>query len=144
MRNKLITDKVQALQQELETWATKQGLLEPGERIIFTMRIEKASLVAYMDIDQLYSMEAREFFSISRICSFGATHQLAARIAHYIMDETCCYSRGEIERCKSMREFLAENPSSAHLLRIPNLGRICVKQMMHMMRECGLIREDFE
>jgi DNA-directed RNA polymerase alpha subunit len=128
-RDHLIIDKVRELQDLLEKWAENSQILKPGERIVFSLRIEGVPTVVHADAENLWEMPTREFFSAKRLQNLGVKRIIAVRISNCMLNE--CGSE------MSMRKFLMEK-DKRELLRIPNFGSKSVVAMIRVLAEAGM------
>lgn len=135
MRDKILAEKASALQAELEAWAMEQNVLKVGERLLFSLRIGKAVLVAREEAQQLLEMEPVKFFSIKRLTDVGAPHSLASRASRAIKFESIMESPDK--HIHTMREWL-EVYDSESIKRIPNLGKKSLEWMIRLIHESGL------
>ncbi len=139
LRDEILNDKVEEIQKSLEAWAKFGGILNIGERIVFSMYIEGVPTVVREASGGYWDMHPGDFFSIERLIEFGPPHSRAIRIRNCILNE-CNYVDPKL---KTMREFLQHLSSShvdnvAKLLHIPNFGKNSASVAIDMILSANL------
>ena len=142
MREQLIAEKKESLLRELISWAEANDILKPGECLLFSLQVGIGS-AGLRNVSNVYEMNAREFFSTDRLCSFGVSHSIAVRISNVIKNGWYWNAERteQINYYENMRDFLALYASAYDLMHIPNLGKKCVKEMIIVMRKNGFLLE---
>ena len=101
----LLFEKQWELQRILERWAEETGILKVGERIVFSLRIEKIATVACEPAaPDLLSATVREFFTRERLKRAGEDRFVEKLPNHFsrlqirTLQELVGYSREELRR----------------------------------------------
>ncbi len=142
MRDKLLNEKANAIQTELEAWAKEHNVLKAGEQLFFSLRISEVPLVAHEKVNELLEMKPEEFFSIKRLVDMGAPRPLATRASHAV--KWNCYKGAghNMEVCiHTVREWL-ETYDTERVKRIPNLGKKSLEWIIRLMNENGIHLRD--
>jgi hypothetical protein len=146
VRDQLISDKAKTVQEELETWAKENSILQPGERIVFSIRIEliptvieeKQLVKSPFDVPNKYlDMLALEFFLRDNLKDLGVQKDsMATRIVTCIRYEID-FTYKENARSVTLREFL-KNIDASQLVRLPNFGRHSLESFATALRNAGI------
>lgn len=114
MDDVLVKSKAEKIQKELDRWIRKQPSYLPGERLIFSLRVERV-LVTREPTSGLLDMDVRLFFTKDRLVSCGATSKVGiTKTVHCILNST--------EKGSTMRDFIAKYPRNEDLLSINGIG----------------------
>ena len=85
MRDELINGMATALRADLETWAREKNILQPGERLAFSLRVEQIPTIVREGDDMNYlDMRAVEFFTYERFLAIGVHRQTATRYSRAV------------------------------------------------------------
>ncbi len=144
IRDRAVADKISELQGLLEVWAKETNILQPGERIVFSLRVEGVPLAVHDTEEGLWDMPAVQFFNPKRLVSHGVYYATAVRIYNSIRNEEFDHKRKSPpdESLKTMRSFLAKYTKRA-LRRFGNMGPKSVNEMERVLKEVGMVlRED--
>ncbi len=142
MRDKLITERANAIQQELEAWAEETSILQPGERLTFSLRIERtATVVRDVGKDPL-ELSVSDFFTAKRLREAGVPKESHVRLINSVVND-CSYRFGSGEEGKTasnttLREFLDARPDAKHMLRVPYFGKVCLKGFVQVLEASGI------
>lgn len=128
-REVVITAKVNELQLQLEEWAKNSAILNPGECIMFSLRIEGMPTVVQDTSGDLWGMHAGKFFDKRRLKKHGVHHSMASRINNAIHNDGA--------QMMTMRDFLAKY-SRRDFRIMPNLAQKSVEEMMRILAEAGM------
>jgi hypothetical protein len=129
MQKELLDKKASKIQEELARWAEEKKVLHPGERIVFTLQIEKIDTVRREDY---WDMLPIQFFSKERLVAFGVEPQRATRISNIIRDLM------ERERKATMREFLARYDTRREFLRLKDMGPKAAQAVADVLKQANL------
>ena len=137
MRNEKIEEKLALFQTELEAWATREELLQAGERIILSYVIRKEGSEALLDLP------IGEFFTFARITSAGARPGVATRVVHFFRDWAIDdYRKVDIT---TVRELVAYEGNELLLKRVHNCGNLSVAAIAKTLEHEGLpVPEDLK
>lgn len=91
-RQKQFSQKIEDVQDELEKWAILTKILKPGERIVFSMRIENVPTVVQQEEKSYELMPVTSFFSIEKLHAAGIK-STASRIRRYLPREIATMSQ---------------------------------------------------
>ena len=147
MRADMLATKTRQVQEELATWAKENGILDPGEQLMFSLKIEAVPTVVHdsqdkKDVPVSLEMEAEDFFTRSRILHeatrLGYTVATVTRISGVIQKE--------IQRSKSisgndkysMLDFLKDFPDEQQILRLLGIGRKSAHLVSEILRNSNL------
>jgi hypothetical protein len=140
MRDQLISDKAQVIQQELKAWVKENSILQPGERLAFSLRVEICPTVVNDVDNKLLELSVAEFFSKSRLHAYGVPEKSLARLINTIKNDCTEWQYGFRKHSGdvTVREFLAKNPDVAAMLRIPNFGIKSLQEFLKVVKVAGL------
>jgi hypothetical protein len=129
MRADMLASKTQQVQQELAAWAQEKGLLDVGEQLVFTLRIESTPTVVHDANDGFVSstVRARDFFTKQRLVAVAGKHGLSAQAAirgrNAVLAEI---GKREIVNGTAkylLCHFLRYCPRRSAIRNIPNMGK---------------------
>ena len=141
MHRKLLAEKAEQIQKALATWAKKGHVLGPGQRIVFSMRIEVVSTVVRDagDAEGLLNIEAVQFFTRQRLEAEGGTHSLVSRAMTCVKYRAMDFNKlPEGNRSYRMVDFLRQFPDSREVLRMTNVGKKSGRLIIAAIQRAGL------
>lgn len=133
---KVINARSTAIQESLETWVREKSILEPGERLVFSLRVVCFPVVEQerFESDAALEMKAKEFFSKKRILNFGATQPHSTTLSHALDGAAYTQSATGVSQDLSVRQLLVIYPTAeAFRKRIPKIaqkGTVIVIKML--------------
>ena len=119
-RRELVAKKAREIAKELGDWAEKEKLLGPGERIVFSMEIERSPCVIRnpgdsTDVVVLRDMPAEKFFTRERLERAGGKGRLVARATNLIQRMVEALKIKSKKEPYRMSDFLLDVPDWHHL-----------------------------
>lgn len=141
MSNDTLDAKAEEIRQELEAWAEKTGILGPGKYLVFSLRIEKKTVVTRdpEDASTILEMDAEEFFTLQRFEAEGCLRQTAGRARAFVHHAAYQFTHQE-ERVPVYRvaDFLKEFPSQRSIADVPLCGKKIAEVIVAAIRRAGL------
>jgi hypothetical protein len=143
VREELLNAKARDLQAELETWIETNKIelnLQPGEKLVCSLRIERTPVVSVVREDAIDPalLPLAHFFSRDRLHALGMDKRRAARTNNLLGGHTI-YVQGRERTYPTMADFLKDFPSTAHMFRtIQNMGRRELPAIAKLIRAAGL------
>jgi hypothetical protein len=129
-REALIDAKADELQVALTEWAFENAILQAGECLSFSLRIERVPVVSRNKSGD--AMQVSEFFSKSRMLIHGVPHKFAVRINH-CLSYGDWFGRGSF----TVVDFVSQHTES-EISRTPNLGQASMHHIKRLLLEAGL------
>lgn len=143
MRDQLVTERANTIQQELEVWASNNSILQPGERLVFSLRIEGVPTVVRDNAEDPLELSVADFFKdTKRLREVGVPEHNRPRLVNAVINE-CSYAFGGGKEGKdatntTLREFLDARPDAKSMLRSPNFGRKCLREFVRILEAAGI------
>lgn len=140
MRADIIATKTKQVQQELAEWAKEKGVLDPGEQLVFTLRVEPVATVVCdsEDVQSLLEMKAEDFFSRERLEVRGDARDMANRARNAVLREIGILKRESNKDVYLMSDFLQDCQSKSAIERCRALGKKGENLLITTIKKAGL------
>ncbi len=141
MKNPAVNQKVEEIRKDLETWARQENILQPGEFIVFSMKIEKRPIIEQKEKNPsiYHEMSPKDFFAADHLANLGMPHRQAAIVRNAIWRENTRWNTpsGEAEQIhKTMREFV-DHFNEQKLMNFRGIGKIIGQNLLDVLRKTG-------
>ena len=135
-----LTQKAREIQAQLEEWVRENDLLSAGERIVFSLRIERTETIVNQDEQDFLGLSVKEFFTKARFLKCGVSaHMAVAGAISCLVDEFHFGGRKDASPVSTMRELLAdERFTQPKLLRLANFGPKSLQAVLAVMESVGV------
>lgn len=139
MRTDIIATKTKQVQQELAEWAKEKGVLDPGEQLVFTLRVESGPTVvcASEDAEAILGMTLAKFFTFDRVSAMREARTTVNRALNALENEVRCSGAHNWDNCTT-KEFLTVYPTYQDLLKITNIGAKTADLLSRVILAAGL------
>lgn len=134
-----VSAKADEVKKELEQWAEERGVLGPGERLVFILRVESLPKVVHNVATDCWQMSPMEFFSRDRLMAVGASKATASRIHTIARFHTSGFQWELGDNYPTMQAFLARKRNEEDLIDMQHCGPLRVRYMVAALRAAGLI-----
>ncbi len=136
-RNETLANKAEKVRLALKEWAANEGILGPGEQIVFTLAIRPVPTVMQEASNDFHSMHPVEFFTKTRLIELGINPRAAQRACNSLLWMAGYYHDGREHRSgqhkhghgddhppiKSMSEFAARYFIGQRIRNLHNVGK---------------------
>ncbi len=137
-----IEKKAAQLQKELEAWAKDNNVLNAGERLVFTLEVEKVATVERhrsKTPEEVLSMLASQFFSETNLARLGVPKaQIRGRIIRMMGYEIEYLQKEKSRENISLGELLERLPTQGKIMRLRNMGLKCAENIAMALAAHGV------
>ncbi|MDB5237072.1 MAG: hypothetical protein JWL88_174 [Parcubacteria group bacterium] len=138
MRQHILTRKAAEIEAQLTAWVEEFPFkLLPGERLVFSLRLETGPVVVRED-NELPSEDPDLWTLITheRLMALGGSKTLATRAHSGLRDMARVWgSPGVIRKPYCVSDFVCEYPTVAHMRRVPNIGNKSIALILTILKE---------
>lgn len=140
MRTDIIATKTKQVQQELAEWAKEKGVLDSGEQLVFTLRVESIPTVicSSEDVQSLLKMKAEDFFSRERLEVRGDARDMANRARNAVLREIGILKRESHKNIYLVSDFLQDCQFKSAIERCRKLGKKGENLLIATIKKAGL------
>ena len=133
-RDEQLEAKRREIQQSLEEWAHRSGILLPGEQVVFSIGIQRVPLVSMTDERPLLDMSLVEFFSPERGKKAGLKIGEVTHIRNALLHVKKWHT--EERRFRSVRDLITA--STFDICNVRNLGHKSFAKLQRLITAAGL------
>ncbi len=136
MRQELIDQITTLIQQDLEKWAKDNNILEPGEHIVFSMRIEVVPSVVREEDISYQELSIDKFFSVGRLKSVGMRDRNSIGRTRAVFMHFGVRNHGDPVPA-TMKEFVEKYPDVLDIDRHLGSQKKTLRKVVELLRSSG-------